>query len=210
MEEKNNTVTLCGTVNDIFKLSHEIEGEEFSKGTVSVKRSSGIVDIIPIVFSERLDVPNIPVGERISLTGQVRSRNSKGDDESKLSLFIFADLIENGNTDDRDVNDINLTGYICKNPVHKSVIGESEVTSIIIAVHRRYGKSDFIPCVAWNEYSKMIEGLPLGTKVQIHGKFRSREYIKNFGKEGECQRTAHEILIKEMRIVEGEYEDSVG
>ena len=56
--------------------------------------------------------------------------------ERRLSLFIFADLIENGN-DDRDVNDTTVTGYICKNPVHKSVIGESEVTSIIIAVHRR-------------------------------------------------------------------------
>lgn len=203
MEEKNNTVTVCGTVNDIFKLSHEIEGEEFSKGTVSVKRSSGIADIIPIVFSERLDVPNIAENERVSVTGQVRSYNSKCDGERKVSLFIFADLVENGN-DDRDVNDINLTGYICKNPVHKSVIGDSEVTSIIIAVHRRYGRSDYIPCVAWNVYSKMLEGLPLGTKVQIHGKFRSREYIKNFGEENECQRTAYEILIKEMRIMEGE------
>ena len=55
------------------------------------KRSSGIVDTIPIVFSERLDVPNIAENERVSVTGQVRSYSSKCEEKEGFH-FLYSQI----------------------------------------------------------------------------------------------------------------------
>ena len=50
----NNKVMLLGKVAKEPEMSHEVYGEKFYQFDLEVKRLSGSVDVIPIVFSERL------------------------------------------------------------------------------------------------------------------------------------------------------------
>ena len=51
---ENNQVNIIGEVVSEFKFSHEVFGEGFYLVDVSVNRLSEMVDIIPLMISERL------------------------------------------------------------------------------------------------------------------------------------------------------------
>lgn len=57
---ENNRVSIIGEVVSEFQFSHEVFGEGFYLVNVSVDRLSDMVDIIPLMISERLiDVTKI-------------------------------------------------------------------------------------------------------------------------------------------------------
>ena len=51
---ENNRVSIIGEVVSEFEFSHEVFGEGFYLVNVSVNRLSDMVDIIPLMISERL------------------------------------------------------------------------------------------------------------------------------------------------------------
>ena len=54
-------------------------------------------------------------------------------------------------------NQIFLDGYVCKPPVYRKTPLGREIADILIAVNRPYGKSDYIPCIAWEEMRAMLQ-----------------------------------------------------
>ena len=47
-----------------------------------------------------------------------------------------------------------------------------------MAVNRPYGKSDYIPCIAWGRNAGYGGSLSVGMKIMITGRIQSREYKK--------------------------------
>ena len=96
---ENNRVSIIGEVVSEFQFSHEVFGEGFYLVNVSVDRLSDMVDIIPLMISERLiDVTKDYRGMKIEVSGQFRSYNRHEGLKNKLILSIFvraADLQEN-------------------------------------------------------------------------------------------------------------------
>ena len=87
---ENNRVCIIGEIVSEFTFSHEVFGEGFYIANVSVNRLSDMVDVIPLMISERLiDVTKDYRGMKIEVAGQFRSYNRHEGTKNKLVLSIF-------------------------------------------------------------------------------------------------------------------------
>jgi hypothetical protein len=56
-----------------------------------------------------------------------------------------------------------LNGYICKKPIYRMTPFGREITDILLAVNRHYNKSDYIPCITWEEMQGFLKVFQLVT-----------------------------------------------
>lgn len=208
---KKNQVTVSGKMVSEFSFSHEVYGEKFYIADLSVERMSGKCDIIPVMVSDRLiDTDANRIGGFLKISGQLRSYNKHEENKNRLILSVFAREFEeiefeheepgSGN----DENNILLDGYICKKPsCRKTPLGR-EISDILLAVNRPYGKSDYIPCIAWGRNAVYASGLEVGTRLQIEGRIQSREYQKRISDDKYETRTAYEVSISILEVTEDE------
>ncbi|MCC3395002.1 single-stranded DNA-binding protein [Clostridiales bacterium AHG0011] len=204
MSEKmieNNKVSVIGEVLTGFTFSHEVCGEGFYMMDIAVKRLSGQADILPLMVSERLlDVHQDYSGSTIEALGQFRSYNRHEGMRNRLMLSIFAREVRfmEEFTDYTKTNRIFLDGYICKPPVYRRTPLGREITDILLAVNRPYGKSDYIPCIIWGRNARYASGLMVGTGLRIWGRVQSRGYTKKLT-ETECEeRIAYEVSVSKV------------
>jgi single-stranded DNA-binding protein len=194
MENKNNKVTIQGTVNSEFEFSHEMYGERFYTFKILSERLSTSQDEIAVMVSSRLIYTgDYPIGTKIAISGQIRSYNEHINGKSKLKLFVFMqELIE---SQEWDFNKVELIGCLCKKSAYRKTPLGREITDMIVAVNRPYGKSDYIPSIAWGRNARYAVGLEIGDCVKISGRFQSREYLKE-----DQIKVAYELST--MKIVE--------
>lgn len=206
-ENENNKVTLSGEIISNFKFSHEVYGEKFYVAQISSERLSETKDIIPIMVSERLiDVGEDWIRRPVSVSGQFRSHNKYEGEKTRLILSVLTRELEDVTEEKEafefsDYNEIFLDGYICKQPMHRKTTLGREVADILLAVNRPYGKSDYIPCIAWGRNAKFASGLEVGKRLQIDGRIQSREYQKKISDNETEIRTAYEISISKMEEI---------
>lgn len=204
---KNNQVTIMGQVVTGFKFSHEVFGEEFYIMEVMVKRLSNTFDRIPLMISERLiDVAQDYVGEYIMATGQFRSYNRNEEQKKRLVLSVFVREISfmEEKPDDSKANNILLDGHVCKEPIYRKTPMGREIADLLLAVNRPYGKSDYIPCICWGRNARYISNFGIGEHVQISGRIQSREYKKKISDTEMELRTAYEVSVSKLEVMEDE------
>jgi primosomal replication protein N len=207
MEDKrdiNNIISICGKISSNFAYSHEVYGEKFYNFKVSVERYSGFNDILPVTVSERLiDVTSNLTGEMVSIRGSVRTFNQHDGGKNRLIITVFAqeiELVEDGTAG----NDLYLHGFICKNPIYRKTPLGREIADILLAVNRSYGKTDYIPCVVWGRNARFVGQLEVGTHIEINGRIQSRGYVKMHEDGTEEQRTAYEVSVSKINVLEEE------
>ena len=176
--EKNNRVCLIGEIVSDAVFSHEVYGEGFYEFFVRVMRLSGQADILPVTISERLiEGANLEKGKQLCAVGQFRSYNKIEGGKSRLMLTVFVrELLEE--YDEKNPNSILLSGYICKPPVYRSTPFGREICDLMLAVNRAFGKSDYIPCIAWGRNAQFASRFKVGDRIRITGRLQSREYQK--------------------------------
>lgn len=197
---------LLGKVAKEPETSHEVYGEKFYQFNLEVKRLSGSVDVIPIIFSERLLIlESLKVGTIVKLSGQFRSYNSPEAGKSKLVLMVFArEIILTEASEEEDQNEIYLEGFVCKKPNYRQTPFGREISDLLIAVNRAYNKSDYIPCIAWGRNAKYCESFLVGEKIKVYGRVQSREYDKKL-EDGSIERkVAYEISVSKLEKAEEE------
>ena len=195
---ENNQVIMAGEVVSEFVFSHEVFGEGFYMLDIRVKRLSSSYDIIPLMISERLiDVSQDYRGETIQVAGQFRSYNRHEEKKNRLVLSVFVrelgfaeEEIENSRT-----NQIFLEGYICKSPVYRKTPLGREIADLLVAVNRPYGKSDYIPCIAWGRNALRMSKSSVGENVIANGRLQSREYTKKYDDGTQEIKTTYEVSL---------------
>ena len=204
MSEKgmeNNKVSVIGTIVSDFTFSHAVFGEGFYLLDLSVSRLSEQADVIPLMISERLiDVTRDYRGCTIEAIGQFRSYNRHEGSKNRLVLSVFAREVEflEEEVENAKTNQIFLDGYICKEPVYRKTPLGREIADLLVAVNRPYGKSDYIPCIAWGRNARYASGFAVGTRILIWGRVQSREYTKRLS-ETECEkRVAYEVSVSKL------------
>lgn len=213
IRKESNKAWLSGILAGEFEYSHELYGEIFYKNKVIAPRLSGVNDRIPIMVSSRIAgdlLKNTFEGKFVNLFGQFRSFNKFGEDgKIHLKLFLFVTDIEFCYEDDEIIknemrNSICLEGYICKPAIYRETPLGRQIADIVVAVNRRYRKSDYIPCVVWGRNAKFAERLDVGTKIQCKGRIQSREYNKIISEEtNELEiREAYEVSVSQIKILE--------
>ncbi len=193
----DNEARLVGYVASNLEYSHEVHGESFYKTSVSSVRISDNRDEIIVTISERLisDI-DLEIGTKVEIKGQFRSYNNYSGEGSRLVLTLFAREINY--TDCECENEIYLNGYICKPAIFRTTPFGREIADILLAVNRAYGKSDYIPCIAWGRNARFSQTLSVGTNIKIWGRMQSRKYQKKFDDETVVEKTAYEVSISKM------------
>jgi len=202
---ENNRVSIIGEIVSEFKFSHEVFGEGFYTVDVSVDRLSELTDVIPLMVSERLvDVSEDYQGRLVEVSGQFRSYNRHEGAKNKLVLSIFVreweeveENLESGKT-----NQIFLDGYICKAPIYRKTPLGREIADLLVAVNRPYGKSDYIPCIAWGRNARYASTFEVGGHIQIWGRVQSREYVKKINEEESEKHVAYEVSVSKLEYID--------
>ena len=200
---KNNKVSISGEVVSEPQFSHEVYNEGFYEFYLKVNRLSVAYDVIPITISERLmSISDIKVGNFISGIGQFRSYNKLEDGKSKLLLTVFLREIVPYD-ENNEPNSIEITGYVCKEPIFRVTPFNREISDVLLAVNRSYNKSDYLPCIAWGRNARFVKDFSVGDKVSVSGRIQSREYQKKIGEEV-VTKVAYEISLNKIELVREE------
>ena len=191
MEQTVNEIRLCGTLAGTPKLSHENHGTRFYTFPLEVPRLSGTADTLPVVVSEaRMEACDPFGGDRILVTGQIRSRNLRTPEGRKLLLSVFAETLAVCGA--APCNDVSLRGALCRAPVFRRTPLGREICDLMLAVGRGGRRTDYLPCILWGRTAREISRLPAGAWVSVEGRFQSREYCKVLDT-GRETRVAYEI-----------------
>ena len=200
MELNYNRVELCGTVLEAPVLSHVNHGCAFCRFPLSVLRLSGQPDKLQVIAPQPLlDALPVSPGDTVTVTGQLRSFNNKSGQGSRLVISVFAQTLTAGGAG--PLNRIQLAGILCKQPVLRRTPLGREICDMILAVNRRYGRADYLPCIAWGAVAQQTALLHTGQRLTVEGRVQSRIYSKT--EDGvTSDRTAYEVSV--MRPAERE------
>lgn len=199
----NNSVILGGMVTKEAEYSHEVYGEKFYTIMLQVERDSGIADTLPVLVSDRVyKVKELSMGTVLYIKGEYRSFNRHLENTSKLELNVFAqEIAVEVECENTNANRIELDGYICKEPVYRETPNGREITDLFIAVNRdKYGKSDYIPCIAWGRNARFASRIDVGTHIKVYGRIQSREYQKRISDTELETRIAYEVSISKIYL----------
>lgn len=204
---KNNRVRLAGTITKETVFSHTVFGQEFYRFFLGIPRLSGYIDEIPVLVPGHMfDLKKLCIGEVVAVSGEFRSFNLCDKDRKHLILSVYAKNIEflNDLQTGRDENTILLYGHICRQPIYRKTPLGRDITDVLIAVNRAYGKSDYIPCICWRKDAIFASSLPVGSCVQVYGRLQSRNYTKLSAADIEETHTAYEVSVHSIALNEFE------
>jgi Single-stranded DNA-binding protein len=195
-----NKAELRGTVCCRPVFSHESRGERFLTFPMEIQRLSGAVDTINILARE-WQLAELSIGDetKLHIFGELRSFNNKSGNGSKLVISVLARELELDYGE--EVNTIELTGTICKTPTLRSTPMGREICDLMLAVNRRYGRSDYIPCITWGLRARESSEWDVGDTVHLIGRTQSRKYIKNISGDS-IEKTAYEVSVIEISLVD--------
>lgn len=197
--ESNNYAALCGTVGGAPELSHESRGERFYRFPLCVGRLSGAEDRVNVLVRERLLAGTpLQTGARVAVEGEIRSFNNRSGVGARLVLTVFARAVTPAGAAS-DGNLVRLTGTLCKPPVLRVTPRGRRICDLMVAVNRRFGHSDYLPCIVWGERAERVGEWDVGDVVSLEGRFQSRGYVKQT-ETGSEPRTAYEISVSEIAL----------
>ena len=200
MELNYNRVELCGTVLETPVLSHVNHGCAFCRFPLSVLRLSGQPDKLQVIAPQPLlDALPVSPGDTVTVTGQLRSFNNKSGQGSRLVISVFAQTLTAGGPG--PLNRIQLSGILCKQPVLRRTPLGREICDMILAVNRRYGRADYLPCIAWGAVAQQAAAMTTGDRLTIEGRVQSRTYTK-VENGVSTERTAYEVSIMRPALLD--------
>lgn len=196
MREELNTTELCGVVAVEPVFSHENHGQEFYRFTLEVERLSGQSDRIEVLaLASTLTAAPVTSGAHIRVLGQLRTYNNRSEGGRRLVISVLANIIAPWEGESRNV--VKLSGTLCKPPIlRRTPLGRS-ICDIMLAVNRRYGRSDYLPCIAWGQLAIQIGAMEVGSQLQLEGRIQSRIYSKVIDGQAE-ERTAYEVSVMQL------------
>lgn len=191
-----NDIVLHGRLDEDPRISHCNHGETFWIFPLTVCRLSGTQDRLNVLVSERLLEEGSPKqGDEVTVRGEVRSFNNRSGLGNRLVITVLArQLVREQGQDD---NRLRLTGVLCKPTVFRCTPLGRNICDMMLAVNRRYGRADYLPCISWGTLAHRCAVLNVGDSVKLEGRLQSRTYTKAVEDRTE-ERTAFEISVMTM------------
>ena len=197
-QHDRNTILLRGELARSPRFSHESHGVPYDTFPLRVPRLSGAEDLLNILAPRALlEALELQEGETVELTGEVRSFNNRSGQGSRLVISVLARTIER--SAEAPENRLALTGALCKLPVYRRTPLGRDICDLLLAVNRRYGRTDYLPCISWGSLALACRDLPVGTRLLLDGRLQSRVYYKE--EDGvKVPHTAFEVSVMTMEL----------
>ena len=197
MQTNKNKIFLRGRLAAPPAPSHVNHGIPYLTFPLTVRRLSGAEDRLNVVASqEQLDqLPPLEAGDPLAVWGEVRTFNNRSGVGSRLVVSVFAR--ELSREEGEDENRLELSGTLCKPPALRSTPLGRTICDMILAANRRYGRADYLPCIAWGSLAYRCGAMEVGGRLALEGRLQSRIYTKEI--DGQTQeRTAFEVSIMSL------------
>lgn len=199
METSSNQVTLCGWIAERPVFSHENHGKKFYRFLLEIPRLSGTCDCLPVIAAEEvLCKCAVEEADRLRVSGSIRTFNSRNESGRKLIISVFADTLSC--TGAEEENTVALTGALCKTPILRRTPLGRDICDIMLAVPRKYGRTDYIPCILWGRTAQEAATLPVGSRLELSGRLQSRNYLKVLDDRTE-ERVAYEVSVMDAYLL---------
>ena len=196
--QTRNEVLLEGIALEAPALSHENHGTRFYRFPLQVPRLSGTPDTLPVLVPEAL-LTAVRLEDPLRVRGQLRSFNNRSGVGNRLVLTVYAQAMEPGSGE--PCNRILLSGALCKPPIFRRTPLGRSICDLMLAVSRRYGRADYLPCIAWGAVAAQAADMHTGQRLTVEGRVQSRAYTKN--QDGVLtERTAYEVSIMRPAEIE--------
>lgn len=201
MMQENNQVRLCGTMAAPPRFSHSAGGQDFFVMPLEVRRLSGSSDVLNVLLRRgQLEAVEAQACERLLIEGELRSYNNRRGEGARLVLTVLAREI--ALTDEADDNRVILNGTLCKEPKLRVTPLGRDICDLLLAVNRRGGRSDYLPCICWGSRAREAARWTVGTALHLEGRFQSRRYMK-LCEDGLHPRVAYEVSAAVAELLEG-------
>ena len=130
----------------------------------------------------------------------MRTFNNRSGVGSRLVVSVFAR--ELSQEEGEDENRLELSGTLCKLPVLRTTPLGRTICDMILAINRRYGRADYLPCIAWGSLAYRCGSMGVGDRLSLEGRLQSRVYTKEI--DGQLQeRTAFEVSVMSLTQEDG-------
>ena len=203
-QHDRNTILLRGELAQTPRFSHESHGVAYETFPLRVARLSGAEDELNILAPRgMLAGLELEEGEQVTVSGEVRSSNTRSGQGSRLVISVLARSLER--SPEEAENRLSLTGTLCKLPVYRRTPLGRDICDLLLAVNRRYGRTDYLPCISWGSLALYSRDLAVGTRVAIEGRLQSRVYHKDVAGE-KVAHTAYEVSVMTMEEASGNEE----
>ena len=191
-----NIAQLCGVIAAAPVFFFFFKGESgytFSLGVAGL--SGGPSQLNFIVRDELMESVALNEAEKLCVKGELRSFNNKSGEGAKLVITVFAKELYL--CDDDDLNEVHLVGTLCKKPNLRMTPMGRDICDLMLAVNRRYGRSDYLPCITWGLKARETAEWDTGTMVTLDGRIQSRSYVKIVGGDP-VEKTAFEVSVTDI------------
>lgn len=185
-----NKIKIIGTIKEILP-SFEANNIKFNQIKLKTTRLSENSDTILIIFKDGL-INNYSVGSKLYISGDIRTKNMKENNKSKLLIYVYA--ITADFTTASDMNSVELEGYICKPVIKRITPLHRNICDILVAYNSKRA-SYYIPVIAFGDNANKISKLSVGDLVNITGRLQSRNYTKVLEDGSTEERTAYEVAV---------------
>lgn len=194
--QKENSIVLAGTLADIPAFSHICYERRFYRFALSVARRSGVEDVLPVICEERLLPPMPEIGEEFTVSGQLRAY-SRCDGGARLLIAAFCTALSMGVLEPE--NQVYLSGRLARPPMYRATPLGREIADLFLAVDRGFGKSDYLPVIAWGRNARIAGEWREGDRVEVLGRLQSRAYQKTLPDGAVAERTAYEVSAASVK-----------
>lgn len=201
--QTNNKIILRGRLAAPPIRSHTNHGVEYLMLPLAVRRLSGTEDTLHVIAArEQLTGLSLTPGVSLCVRGEVRTFNNRSGVGSRLVVSVLArELFQE---EGQEENRLFLNGVLCKPPSLRSTPLGRTICDMILAINRRYGRADYLPCIAWGSLAYRCGAMKVGDRLALEGRLQSRVYTKEV--DGLLQeRTAFEVSV--MSLSDGEYSE---
>ena len=173
----NNCIRIVGSFKYLIGTFVNQYQKVFGEICLETRRRSDVRDVCRVIvpIEQIYNAGELTEGDRLEIIGEVRSL-SYLDEESNSHFKIYIHAISfSRSEEEHDINDVGLIGYVAKPPIYRVTPMGREIADLRIAVYRKSGKADFLPCVVWGRNSRFAQNLEVGKLVKLQmGRLQSR------------------------------------
>lgn len=176
-------------------------------GKIETPRPSGAVDEVVIAFTERkVDRDKtgdglylekyFKIGSRLLVSGKVQTL--KNFENGRVLVFVLADYVALS-PKAMPQDDIAIAGELAYMPKHRETPKGKRITDIFVKVQNALTAGTcYIPCICWQETADEVAGWKQGDKVELLGRYQSRQYEKVIDADSGSResRTAYEVSVQ--------------
>ncbi|MEG1525277.1 MAG: single-stranded DNA-binding protein [Clostridia bacterium] len=176
MALRENYLFLAGALSSMPTFSHACFGLQFVRFNLQVERRSGAVDTLPVICEERLLPPMFELGDPLTVEGQLRAYSQRTENATKLMIAAFAQEVHLCTQEPENI--VELRGALMRPPVFRSTPLGREIADLFLVVQRSFGKTDYLPVIAWGRNARLCGMWQPGDLVEVSGRLQSRSYHK--------------------------------